>query len=168
MGAGNGFMPGDGLFGFGWYAGFGDTMGAAGLFRFDIHSSKNDPVVPAGFGAVAGGIFCCMPPTFPNGLTGAPVGRVGAPQGDVGGAAGTAPAPNPPKPCAGVAGAVGFVSIRANISFSTSAFGWPYFAADSCLSAAASFTFGEPSGGKVDILKGCVGTPLISVRVIVL
>ena len=37
-------------------------------------------------------------------------------------------------------------------------------AADNCFRAANKRGFGVPSAGKVVILKGCVGTPPISVR----
>lgn len=62
----------------------------------------------------------------------------------------------------------GLVAMRSKISFSTLAFGLPYLAAESCLSASASLEFGVPSAGKVAILNGWVGTPPISVRTMVL
>ena len=100
-----------------------------------------------------------------------PAGRIPPALGPAAGAAPVEPAPNavfgaPHEDAAGRG--AGFGVILVLMSLSTTARGLPYLAAESCLSASASRGFGVPSDGSVVILNGCVGTPPISVRTMVL
>jgi hypothetical protein len=60
------------------------------------------------------------------------------------------------------------VFMRSKISASTLLRGLPYLAADNCFNAADKRPFDLPSGGKVAIENGCVGTPFTKVLTIVL
>jgi hypothetical protein len=136
----------------------------------DNHSSRND-ALDFGAGGAAGdaGSEPPRPAAVDAGGTkldeGAPK-PPDAPNDEYDGDPQAGRAPGAVLPNAGFGGSMVF--IRSNISVSTSTFGRPYLAADSCFKASASFSFGEPSGGNVAILNGCVGTPLTNVRVIVL
>ena len=110
----------------------GAGIGVGGAVRrLASHSSRNDDPDPelAGWGLVAGGKPAGLAPNEPVPPAGAAYGLF--PNG--------AEAP-PIAPARGGKAGLGssWVVRRAKISFSTLAFGLPYFAAESCLSAAAS------------------------------
>ena len=125
------------------------AIGACGAaVRLLSHSSRKEPL-PVGAGAADILVGACQ------GLGDAAV-PVAPPNGELKALA------------AGLTFGSGFTVIRSNISFSTVDCGRPYLAAESCLSASDKRGFGVPKAGKVAMLNGCVGTPPISVRTIVL
>src|SRR5258708_5598841 len=148
--SGSGDTTGAGATGAGGATGFGSAMSAGFGWRLASQSSKNDePALGTGAGAGAGGAKLVL-------------GREGA--GGTPGlfAHGELKLEGPPN--AGGFGGSYFVFRRSKISSSTIFFGRPYLAADSCFKASARSSFGLPSGGKVAMLNGSVGTPSTIVR----